>query len=84
MYSTDERMRKATVAALDSIGIFMRPQVYFCDGTAGEEAVFLQEYKAKAGKEARPLVELPKDAAQRMMWITRLDTGSLIGEFSFD
>lgn len=73
-------MRKAMTAALDSLTIFLHPQIYFCDETRSEDFVFVEKYRAKVAKEDKPLLELPKDSAERLMWITRLDTGSLNGE----
>ena len=76
-HSTDDRMRSATRAALDHFTIFVHPEIYICDDAAAEGVPFIKEFKAKASKEWKALIELPQDAPQRLMWMTRLDTGSL-------
>ena len=79
-FSTDDRMHSAVEGALNHITIFMRPHIYISEDPTLEEAPFALEYRTKAAKEGKVLIELPQDASERLMWMTRLDTGSLSGK----
>ena len=79
-FSTDDRMHSAVEEALSHITIFMHPHIYISEDPTLEEAPFAIEYRAKAVKEKKTLIELPQDASERLMWMTRLDTGSLSGK----
>ena len=75
-------MHLAVKAALDNINIFVHPEIYMCDDAAVEEVPFMREFKARAAKESKVVIELPTDALERLMWVTRLDAGSLRGRFT--
>ena len=81
--STDDRMASAVQTALSQITTFMHPHIYISDDPMLEEAPFVLEYRTKATKEAKTLIELPPDAAERLMWMTRLDSGSLSGKLAY-
>ncbi|MCJ1416095.1 hypothetical protein MMC32_002430 [Xylographa parallela] len=76
-YSTDWRMEASAVAALQHIHSFMHPQVYIIDQASNEEVFFINAIHSKGYETQRAVIELPADALQKMMWITRLDYGSL-------
>ena len=77
-------MHSAVEAALTHITIFMHPHIYISEDPTLEEAPFAIEFRAKAAKERKTLLELPQDASERLMWMTRLDTGSLSGKYNLD
>ena len=79
-FSTDSRMHLAVETALGHMTVFMHPQVYICDDSAAEEIPFIKEYRTKAAKENKVLIELPRNAPEKLMWMTRLDSGSLSGK----
>ena len=70
-------MEVSVAGALDHIHTFMHPQVYITDDSSREEAFLIKKVRQKALMTGRSVIELPPDAAQKLMWITRLDTGSL-------
>ncbi|KAL8928906.1 MAG: hypothetical protein Q9172_000744 [Xanthocarpia lactea] len=76
-WSTDFRMEVSVSAALGHIQKFMHPQVIITDDQAREDAFFMTAIRTKATELGRSVIELPKDASQNMMWIARLDSGSL-------
>jgi hypothetical protein len=72
-------MRGSVIGALDLIQTYMHPQLYItCDGD-GEEDFFTKAVRHTASVFAKPHIELPPDAAQRLLWMARLDTGGLAG-----
>ena len=77
-WSSDFRMEASVSAALVHIHSFMHPQVYIIDDR--EQPFFVKQIRAKALETGRSIIELPSDAASRLMWITRLDSGSLKGK----
>lgn len=79
-FSTNERMGAAVEAALKYFKTFLRPHIYFCDDSAFEEPSFIREYRAQTIMESKALIELPDNAPERLMWLTRLDSGSLSGK----
>ncbi|KAL8811761.1 MAG: hypothetical protein Q9223_007460 [Gallowayella weberi] len=76
-WSSDFRMEVSVAAALGHIQTFMHPQVVITDTQSREDAFFTKAIRAKAGELGKPVVELPPDASEKMMWIARLDSGSL-------
>ena len=67
-------------ASLGHIHSFMHPQVIITDDSSKENQFFVKAIRAKAKDIGRAVIELPTDAAENLMWITRLDSGSLQGE----
>lgn len=67
-------------ASLGHIHNFMHPQVIITDDPSKENQFFVKAVRAKAKEIGRAIIELPTDAAENLMWITRLDSGSLQGE----
>ena len=56
---------------------FLHPQVYIIDDPKEEEAPFVKGFEAHAKKFGKTVINLPTNAVQRLMWITRLDSGAL-------
>ena len=73
-------MEMSVLAALAHIHNFMHPQVFLIDDASSEEPFFIRSMRSTAFKIGKTVIDLPTDAVQRLMWITRLDHGSLKGE----
>lgn len=72
-------MEVSVGASLGHIQTFVHPQVIITDHASREDAFFIKAIKAKAVTIDKSVIELPSDAAENLMWITRLDSGSLAG-----
>ncbi|KAL8966421.1 MAG: hypothetical protein Q9197_005991 [Variospora fuerteventurae] len=81
-WSTDFRMEVSVSAALGYIDKYMHPQAVITDDPSREDAFFTTAMRAKTFELGKPAIELPSDASESLMWITRLDSGSLAGEVS--
>ena len=73
-------MEVSVASALGHIRTFMHPQVHIIDGSGKEESVFIKGIRSHGYNSGKPVIELPPDAAKNLMWMTRLDTGSLSGK----
>ncbi|KAL8885166.1 MAG: hypothetical protein Q9215_006931 [Flavoplaca cf. flavocitrina] len=76
-WSSNYRMDVSVGAALGHIETFMHPQVLITDDSSREDGFFTKAIRAKAAELGKSVIELPKDATEKMMWIARLDSGSL-------
>ncbi|KAF2241092.1 hypothetical protein BU26DRAFT_525615 [Trematosphaeria pertusa] len=76
-YSTDARHESSVMAALGHIHSFLHPQVAIVDGGGSEDFSFARGMRARTKALGMPLVEIPKDGWESLMWATRLDAGSL-------
>ncbi|KAF2024569.1 hypothetical protein EK21DRAFT_104588 [Setomelanomma holmii] len=76
-YSSDTRAQSAVVGALSHVHSFLHPQVAIMDDSLLEDGFFVRGIRAKTDALNIPLVEVPKDKADDLMWMTRLDAGSL-------
>lgn len=76
-YSSESRAEKSVTAALGYINDFMHPQVIITDDWAQEDAFFGIAVQSKTKLQRHPVVQLPKGAAEKFEWMTRLDAGSL-------
>ncbi|KAL8665948.1 MAG: hypothetical protein Q9202_001884 [Teloschistes flavicans] len=79
MWSSDYRMEVTVAAALGHIQTFMHPQVVIVDDPSREDGFFTKATRGKTLELGRSLIELTTDAAENLMWITRLDSASLAG-----
>ena len=70
-------------ASMDHIQSFVHPQVIIIDSPHREDTFFITTLRSKVRDIGKSLIELPSDATENMMWITRLDSGSLAGMFPF-
>ena len=72
-------MEISITASMEHIHTFVHPQVILIDNPSREDAFFVNALRRKAMDIGKPLIELPADATENLMWITRLDSGSLAG-----
>lgn len=75
--STDFRMGVSSSAALNHINNYMHPQAVIIDASDDENDFFLRAFREKTNALDISLIELPKNAEQDLMWLTRLDHASL-------
>ncbi|KAI9801739.1 MAG: hypothetical protein M1825_003111 [Sarcosagium campestre] len=75
--SSELRMRVSVGAALGHIQNYMHPQAVLIDNSGREDDFFIKSAKSKAKDMGMSLIELPANAAEKMMWISRLDSDSL-------
>ncbi len=75
-------MEISVAAGIGHIQTFIRPQAILTDNPSREDAFFTKSLRNKALEIGKSVIELPKDAATNLMWISRLDSGSLAGEFA--
>lgn len=73
-------MEVSSSAGLNHINNYMRPQAILVDASGEEEEFFLRAFRERANALGTALIELPKNAEQSLMWLTRLDYGSLMGK----
>ena len=78
-WSSDFRMETSVTASMTHIHTFIHPQVILIDNPSREDAFFVNALRSKAMDIRKSLIELPADATENLMWITRLDSGSLAG-----
>ncbi|MCJ1358659.1 MAG: hypothetical protein MMC33_008659 [Icmadophila ericetorum] len=76
-WSTESRMESSVFLALGPIYSFIHPQVYIMDESSKEEAWVVKGLQTAGSQTGKAVIELPIDAAQRLLWMTRLDIGSL-------
>ena len=76
-WSSDFRMEVSVTAGMEHIQTFVHPQTIIIDDSAREDAFFVDALRSKVMDLGKGIIELPRDAAETMMWITRLDSGSL-------
>lgn len=76
-WSSNWRMEVSVGASLGHMQTFVHPQVIITDHASREDTFFIKAVKAKAVAIDKSVIELPLDAAENFMWITRLDSGSL-------
>ena len=78
-WSSDLRMEISVTAGVEHIQTFIHPQVIIIDNPSREDLFFITALRSKAMDIGKSVIELPVDAAENMMWITRLDSASLAG-----
>lgn len=66
-------------ASMDYMHTFIHPQIIIIDDASREDAFFVSAIRSKAMDIGRGVIELPPNAMETMMWLTRLDSGSLAG-----
>lgn len=79
--STDFRMEVSSSAGLSHINNYMHPHAVIVDTSGIEDEFFLRAYRERANDLGISLIELPSNAEQSLMWLTRLDFASLNGKF---
>ncbi len=83
-FSSDFRMRASILAGLKYVDEFMHPQVVITDNSGLEDTFFTSAVREKTNNLRTTLIELPRDATENLMWLTRLDSGSLRGEYGWN
>ena len=76
-------MEISVEASMDHIHTFIHPQIIIIDNPSREDSFFVTTLRSKAKYIGKSIIELPSDATESMMWITRLDSGSLAGIFHY-
>ncbi|EKG13428.1 hypothetical protein MPH_09454 [Macrophomina phaseolina MS6] len=76
-YSSDARAEAIVMAALGHIQTFMHPQVVITDDPIREDPFFSKGMQRKTKDIRLPVIELPKNRADNLEWLTRLDSSSL-------
>ena len=76
-WSSDFRMEVSVTAGMEHIQTFLHPQIIITDDPAREDSFFIDAIRSKAADLGKGLIELPPEAAETMMWMARLDSGSL-------
>ena len=76
-WSSDYRMEVSVAAALGHVDNFIEPVAVISDGSGTEDSFFTSSMRRKTNELSKVLIELPEDAIENLMWITRLDCGSL-------
>lgn len=74
-------MEVSSSAGLNHINNYMHPQAIIVDSSGEEEEFFLRAFRERANAMGTSLIELPKNAEESLMWLTRLDYASLSGAF---
>ncbi len=75
--SSKLRAQASVETALRHINAFLHPKALISDNAMNEDGFFVKGSRAAAASQGFPIIEIPKDGAERLMWITRLDSGSL-------
>lgn len=73
-------MEVSVTASLGHIQTYIQPQVLITDHAGREDGFFVKSIRSKAVEIGRSVIELPRDASENLLWITRLDSGSLAGK----
>ena len=76
-------MEISVEASMDHIQTFVHPQVIIIDNPSREDNFLVSTIRSKAMYMGKSIIELPSDATETMMWLTRLDSGSLAGMFHY-
>ena len=76
-------MEISVEASMEHIQTFVHPQVIIIDNPSREDTFFITTIRSKSIDIGKSVIELPSDATENMMWITRLDSGSLAGLFYY-
>ncbi|KAI9772483.1 MAG: hypothetical protein M1840_000688 [Geoglossum simile] len=75
--STEFRMETSVFEALSIVSRVLNLQVLIVNNLEEEDKFFVRSIRTRAHSLGKPIIELPKGAAQDLMWMTRLDCGSL-------
>lgn len=82
LYSTEARMELSVSASLIHIENFLHPQLYIINDPRHDDPAFVKGFDLQTSRQGKTVVRLPRDSISKMLWITRLDGGSLNGRFS--
>jgi hypothetical protein len=76
-WSTDERAQASVQSALTHIQSFLHPQVAVVDAAGSEDAFFAAGVRNRTDAFGMSRIEVPEGKSEALMWMTRLDAGSL-------
>lgn len=76
-WSSRFRMEASVAASLEHIHTFIHPQVVIIDDSEREDDYFAISIMGKARELSKPVIQLPSNAIDTIMWMTRLDSESL-------
>lgn len=76
-YSTELRAETGATFAFKSINDFMHPQVIITNELEEEDHFFKVAVHRTATAQRHPIIQIPKDAADTLSWIARLDVEPL-------
>lgn len=76
-YSTDLRAEIGANFAFKNINEFMHPQALITDQLDRENAFFQHSVRKTIKDQGHPLIQIPEDGDEAIMWMTRLDSESL-------
>jgi hypothetical protein len=72
-------METSVFEALSIASRVLNLQVLIVNNLEEEDKFFVRPIRTRVHSLGKPVIELPKGAAEDLMWITRLDCGSLRG-----
>jgi len=72
-------METSVFEALGMVNRIMNLRVIIVDNLEEEVGFFARSIRTKVHGSRIPVIELPRGAAENLMWMTRLDYGSLSG-----
>ncbi|KAI0171817.1 hypothetical protein GGR52DRAFT_442006 [Hypoxylon sp. FL1284] len=75
--STDDRMETAVFRAMHHTFIYMHPQAILVDGSNDEDSFLIRGVQQHSRAKKSTLIELPRRAAKKLMWLTKLDSQAL-------
>lgn len=73
-------MEVSVAASLGHLLNYVRPQITITDHADREDRFFTKSVRSKAVQLGKSIIELPMDASENLMWLTRLDSSSLAGK----
>jgi hypothetical protein len=76
-YSSDARAQSAVAGAMSHIHSILHPQAVITDDSMSEDAFFVRGMRAKTLELEMALIEVSRDKWENLLWMTRLDAGSL-------
>ncbi|KAF2199889.1 hypothetical protein GQ43DRAFT_442061 [Delitschia confertaspora ATCC 74209] len=76
-YSSEQRAEAAVASAMRHIFNYISPYVAIMDDSLREDAFFVRGMRRKSKELDIPIIEIPPDQAENLMWMTRLDARSL-------
>ena len=76
-------MEVSVVSMMKYVEDSLHPLALIIDDSGNEEQFFTTAMRRKTTELKQTLIELPEDAGQSMMWITRLDSSALNGKIVY-
>lgn len=80
-YSNDQRAEMAVAGAMKHINDYMNPRAIFTDDEALEDVFFTRAMRRKAKTYGHPLIEIPHDKYDDLLWMMKLDSEALANSY---